>query len=153
MLLKYSTDNSWGFLPAFPHIRQLLKVGRLCSALRSCYDWESGEWDRGVDEETRKDDKLMERQYKGRAEEKMMLGADGQRAGGKSYWWLLHLRSASESYKHSSAECSTQPYHCSTLTLRVQLHVCPPNRCICNFFLCHWLLYFAFGSYLDSPIL
>lgn len=87
-----------------------------------------------MDEETRKDDKLMERKYKGRAEEKMMLGADGQRAGGKSYWWLLHLRSASESYKHSSAECSTQPYHCSTLTLRVQLHVCPPNRCICNFF-------------------
>lgn len=36
-----------------------------------------------MDEETRKDDKLMERMYKGRAEEKMMLGADGQRAGGR----------------------------------------------------------------------
>lgn len=85
---------------------------------------ESGEWDRGVDEETRKDDRLMERKYKGRAEEKMMLGADGQRAGGKSYWWLLHLRSASESYKHSIAECSTQPYHCSTAPLSVCSCMC-----------------------------
>lgn len=72
-----------------------------------------------MDEETRKDDKLMERKYKGRAEEEMMLGADGQRAGGKSYWWLLHLRSASESYKHSSAECSTQPYHCSCMCVHL----------------------------------
>lgn len=81
-----------------------------------------------MDEETRKDDKLMERMYKGRAEEKMMLGADEQRAGGRVTGGCcisaLHLSLISIAVQSAAHNPTTAP-----LSLCVQLHVCPPNRC------------------------
>lgn len=65
---------------------------------------EWGEWDGEVDKEMRKDDRLMERQHRGRADG--MMGADGQRAGERvtdaavSSLCILSPK--------NTAECSTQ---------------------------------------------
>lgn len=66
-----------------------------------------------MDEETRKDDRLMERKYKGRAKEKMMLGQmdreQGERVTGGCCISALHLSLISRAEQSAAHNPTTAP--------------------------------------------